>query len=386
MLGSLEQTARAAKTALEAARAEARTRQRDLAAKEQALEEVTKQLKGVCSEATRREVTFDTDVRAASEAEASIRREADQIGTLISTKRTDLGKARRSLSEHDRGADALERALATQGAAIRALQVAIEGYERGLEGVGLPREAQQAQIAARAEEELRRVRVLEELKQKVTSLEMALDAAATSAAAAQVTAHIRESNNQLTALHKEQSEYKSWIKYFEDIQAKLQETQIRAVTKYTEGYGPLTSIIQRRLRTVLGFEDISLRPEEGAINVWVAHSGELLPPTDFFSQSQQQVLILSLFLTACITQTWSAFAPILLDDPVAHFDDLNAYCFFDLIDGLLESGLPRRQFILSTCDDRLFELAQHRFRYLGERRRVYRFISCGLDGPVIESV
>lgn len=49
------------------------------------------------------------------------------------------------------------------------------------------------------------------------------------------------------------------------------------------------------------------------------------------------------------------------------------------------NGLHARQFIISTCDDRFFQLARQRFRYLGDRRRVYRFSSCGLDGPLIES-
>jgi exonuclease SbcC len=226
---------------------------------------------------------------------------------------------------------------------------------------------------------------LEELKQNVTSLEMALDAAATSAAAGQVTTHIRAAENELATLNEQQSEYKGWITFFEDIQAKLQETQERSVKNYTEEYGPITSVIQRRLRTVSGFEDISLHPEGGNVNVRVTRNGELLPPTDFFSQSQEQILILSLFLTACTTQTWSAFAPILLDDPVAHFDDLNVYSFLDLIGGFLESDFPARQFVVSTCDDRFFQLARQRFQYLSDRGKFYRFVSCGLDGPVIEN-
>jgi exonuclease SbcC len=51
----------------------------------------------------------------------------------------------------------------------------------------------------------------------------------------------------------------------------------------------------------------------------------------------------------------------------------------------LESGFPGRQFIFSTCDKRFFQLAQQRFQYLGDRGRFYRFVSCGLDGPVIET-
>jgi len=56
-------------------------------------------------------------------------------------------------------------------------------------------------------------------------------------------------------------------------------------------------------------------------------------PTDYFSESQIQIVLLSLFLSAGLTQTWSSFAPVLLDDPVTHFDDLNAYAFLDFIRG-----------------------------------------------------
>jgi len=51
----------------------------------------------------------------------------------------------------------------------------------------------------------------------------------------------------------------------------------------------------------------------------------------------------------------------------------------------LESGFPGRQFIVSTCDERFFQLARRRFQYLGNRARVYRFISFGLHRPVIEN-
>ena len=375
----------AAKTALQATRAEVQARQRDLAAKEQALEEVASGLKRIRSEAARLQVTFDADVRTVAESEVVVRREADQMGAQVSAKRTELNDRRTSLAEHERRVQALKHALDSQVTTNRFLQLAIERYERDLEALGFARHAQQAQLAAKAEEELRRVSVLEGLKQNVTSLEMALDAAATSAAAAQVTRDIREAESELAALNGQRSEDESWIKYFEEVRAKLQETQTGAVASYTEEYGPITSVIQRRLRTVSGFEDISLHPEGGDINVRVTRNGELLPPTDFFSQSEQQILILSLFLTACTTQTWSAFSPILLDDPVTHFDDLNVYCFLDLIEGFLESGFPGRQFIVSTCDERFFQLARRRFQYLGNRARVYRFISFGLHRPVIEN-
>jgi exonuclease SbcC len=111
-----------------------------------------------------------------------------------------------------------------------------------------------------------------------------------------------------------------------------------------------------------------------------------LRPTDYFSQSQQQTLLLALFLTACISQTWSAFSPVFLDDPVTHFDDLNTYAFLDLIVGLLESDSGRRQFVISTCDEKLLQLARQKFRHLGERAIFYRFYAIGPDGPSVEKV
>jgi exonuclease SbcC len=378
------QFAQAARDAFKAGRAEVQTRQRDLTAKEHALEEVVSRATRIRSEAARRQVTLDSDVHMIAEGESAARTEAKEISIQISGKQTGLSGQRKSLAELDRRAETLKRDLASQDATIRSIQLAIERYEADLDASGFTRQAQQAQIRAKAEEELRRVHVLEELKQNVTSLEMALDAAATSAAAGQVTIHIRAAENELATLNEQQSSDKVWIKFFEDIRAKLQQTQERSVKNYTEKYGPITSVIQRRLRSVSGFEDISLHPEGGDINVRVTRNGELLPPTDFFSQSQQQILILSLFLTACTTQTWSAFAPILLDDPVTHFDDLNVYSFLDLIGGFLESDFPIRQFIVSTCDDRFFQLARQRFQYLGDRGRFYQFVSSGSGGPVIE--
>ena len=133
-----------------------------------------------------------------------------------------------------------------------------------------------------------------------------------------------------------------------------------------------------------GFDDIEIRSHAAAISVRVKRNGEELRPTDYFSQSQQQTLLLGLFLTACSSQTWSAFSPVFLDDPVTHFDDLNTYALLDLLVGLLESGVEQRQFIISTCDEKLLQLARQKFRHLGDRAKYYRFTSIGADGPSIE--
>ena len=104
-------------------------------------------------------------------------------------------------------------------------------------------------------------------------------------------------------------------------------------------------------------------------------------PIDFFSQSEQQTLLLGLFLTACNSQNWSAFTSVLLDDPVTHFDDLNTYALLDLISGLAEPEAGGHQFIISTCDEKLLDLARQKFRYMGQKAKFYKFLSIGVEGP-----
>jgi exonuclease SbcC len=93
-----------------------------------------------------------------------------------------------------------------------------------------------------------------------------------------------------------------------------------------------------------------------------------------------------MFLSAVLTQTWSAFAPILLDDPVTHFDDLNAYSFLDVIRGLIDEPGEGPQFIISTCEERLYRLMRQKFAQLNGKALFYEFSSIGDNGPKVERV
>ena len=75
-----------------------------------------------------------------------------------------------------------------------------------------------------------------------------------------------------------------------------------------------------------------------------------------------------------------------LDDPVTHFDDLNTYAFLDLILGLIESDENHRQFVISTCDEKLLLLARQKFHHLGTGAKFYAFSAIDNDGPVVEAV
>ncbi len=226
---------------------------------------------------------------------------------------------------------------------------------------------------------------LDSLQNEIINFEIALDAVETSAALAKIQQDIENIKKQHHDIEKGRDRLNAWMSYFDVIHKKLELLQNRALKEYTKKYGPLTSTIQRRLRSVYGFGDIGIRPENGGIAVRVEREGEKnISPSDYFSESQIQIVMLSLFLSATLTQTWSSFAPILLDDPVEHFDDLNAYSLLDLIRGLITEPSKQRQFIISTCEDRLFRLMRQKFSKMNGRVIFYVFESIGENGPKIE--
>lgn len=177
-----------------------------------------------------------------------------------------------------------------------------------------------------------------------------------------------------------------WVKYFESVSKLLSAQQSSATDQFTRDYGPRTAVIQRRLRPVYGFGDVEVSSRAGAISVRVMRNGEALRPIDYFSQLQVQTLVLGLFLTACSSQTWSAFSSVMMDDPVTHFDDLNTYALLDLISGLLQSSDGARQFVISTCDEKLLQLARQKFRHLKDGAKFYRFSAIGAEGPLVSEI
>ena len=72
-----------------------------------------------------------------------------------------------------------------------------------------------------------------------------------------------------------------------------------------------------------------------------------------------------------------------MDDPVTHFDDLNAFAFVELIRGLVTATPGKWQFVISTCDDRLFALMRKKFRGVKGGAKFYHFEAIGDTGPVI---
>jgi DNA repair protein SbcC/Rad50 len=280
----------------------------------------------------------------------------------------------------------LKTQLPTLRAQIGNLQKTVTQITARLEESKLPSDASEEMLLSLVAEESRAHAKFLALRDSAANLELAIDAATTSAALTQLLQNVRNKEKAAASAAQQRDRHQPWLKYFEELSHLVSSQQNEAIASFTREYGPRTSVIQRRLRSVYGFDDIEIRSQESAITVRVKRHGEELRPTDYFSQSQQQTLFLGLFLTACISQTWSAFSPIFLDDPVTHFDDLNTYAFLDLVVGLLEPNIARRQFIISTCDEKLLQLARQKFRHLGDRAKFYRFSAISAEGPVVNEV
>ena len=282
------------------------------------------------------------------------------------------------------------RALETELASIRSqvvdLEAAVADIRSRFEEAGTPTDTNQDALLALLSRESQMRTKCETLVQALTNLEVSVDAATTAAAFSSLRQGVAAKQRALKVAKRRSDQHAPWLEYFGRLRKQLTTQQDNAVSDFVNDYGPRTSVIQRRLRSIYGFDDIEIHSHESAIRVRVKRRGEELRPIDYFSQSQQQTLLLGLFLTTCISQTWSTLSTVFLDDPVSHFDDLNTYAFLDLILGLIESDENHRQFVISTCDEKLLLLARQRFHHLGMGARFYSFSAIDEDGPVVEAV
>jgi len=305
--------------------------------------------------------------------------EAAKAESESNQRKAELGMLRQEVA-------ALKAQLAALRAQLSNLQTTVTQITIRLQDSDLPVDTNEESILALIAEQSRLQAQLLAHRDATSSLELAMDAATTAAALSTLQQTVRNREKAVAQAAVKRDRHLPWLKYFEEVSRLLASQQDAAIANFTREYGPRASVIQRRLRPVYGFEEIEIKSHESTISVRVKRHGEELRPTDYFSQSQQQTLLLGLFLTACSSQTWSAFSPVFLDDPVTHFDDLNTYALLDLLVGLLESEVEQRQFIISTCDEKLLQLARQKFRHFGDRAKYYQFNSIGAAGPSVDEI
>lgn len=262
----------------------------------------------------------------------------------------------------------------------------VQSLVAALTAAGLDSDVSDEKLHQRIQEATARETIALRLRDRVADLEVAVDTAATSAAFQNLRDRILVNEKLVQQAGERAQKVEPWVAYFEDVTKLLDSQQAVATELFIKQYGSRTAVIQQRLRPVYGFGEIEVSSKGSAIDIRVHRKGQELCPTDYFSQSQVQTLVLGLFLTACSSQTWSGFSSIMMDDPVTHFDDLNTYALLDLILGLQSSPEGERQFVISTCDEKLLQLARQKFRHMGDAAKFYRFSAIGADGPMVHQI
>jgi exonuclease SbcC len=355
----------------------------------------TRQQSRTAAEAFLKEIVSDRrwDDNATTRTDAELKAEEERLAAFLAEATQAVAACTKTRDQAQTSVEAARR-QATQSnselAKLRAQQSettkALITTRTAIAGVSLPDDTDSVALAAAIERHQADLARIQALHDALVNLELAMDAAATAAALLSQQNAIKEKEQELKRATARKKARQPWAKLFRDILQQLQTQQAQAVSNFTDQYGPRTSVIQRRLRSVYSFEDVEITARDAAIVVRVRRGKDNLRPVDYFSQSQQQTLLLGLFLTACSSQTWSSFSSVFLDDPVTHFDDLNTFALLDLLIGLLNTNIGKRQFVISTCDEKLLQLALRKFQHLGDKAKFYRFEAIGNDGPVIKEI
>ena len=266
------------------------------------------------------------------------------------------------------------------------LHQSITGFRQRLRSLDLPDSADLESLGRAVQQEERRTEAIREVFQKGRVVIDAMQAREARLQLLEKRAQLDALRTKVAQLEAQLSHIGSVLSVCESIEKLLKRERQSAIERHIAAYGPMITMIQQRLRSVYGFGGVHLEAHGGEATVQVEwrNKSVQVPPTDFFSDSQRQILMLSIFLAGGLRQNWSGFAPMLLDDPVTHFDDLNAYGFVELVRGIISTSPNEWQFIISTCEERLFALMQKKFSRLPSGAIFYEFVGMSERGPLIE--
>lgn len=350
------------------------------------LEGTTGRLNELLADANRGEVDLTASLSVLVEQLGDIEARLAQTSLSVKTASTSLD-SQRALHTAAKATLAAARTSHQEAAQIwNTYNTNAQSLAAALTAAGVGSDTPDDQLHQQIQKATAREATAISLRDRVADIEVAVDTAATSAAFQNMRDRILANEKLVEQADERAKKVEPWVTYFEDITKLLGSQQAVATEHFIKQYGPRTAVIQQRLRPVYGFGEIEVSSKDSAIGIRVHRKGQELRPTDYFSQSQVQTLVLGLFLTACSSQTWSGFSSIMMDDPVTHFDDLNTYALLDLILGLQSSPEGARQFVISTCDEKMLQLARQKFRHLGTAAKFYKFSAIGAEGPMVTQI
>jgi exonuclease SbcC len=351
------------------------------------IDDLKSSIENILSQASKRDISLELDPEF-------INKRLNELNTILINNSSEINKVSIEISEKEKELNSLESQKHNLQTQIEELESQRKKYLRFLNDVNnlavilsMNPVLDKITIAEKLQLLESQLNALNNVRNDLLNLETAINSSESSATVARMQIEIETTENKINEETNSIEALNRLSEYFSLVKESVHNLRTEILEKYMGSYGPLASSIQKRLRSVYGFGDINLHvlPEGIAVEVDRVGSTKLLP-SDYFSESQMQIAMLSIFLSSNLTQNWSRFSPILLDDPVQHFDDLNSYALVGLIKRLVGKPNIKRQFIISTCDERLFKLMRQNFKNTECSLICYRFISIGDDGPIIQEV
>jgi hypothetical protein len=218
------------------------------------------------------------------------------------------------------------------------------------------------------------------ISSETTPEEIALNLATTQRLVAQVTTAVAQESANDKALNDETKNVESLVKKIEESDTKITrasaaELVLNTLAEQSSG-GELASqilaenaaAIARTFASIHMPNEFEIRIAQGKL-VIIRRSNGAEVQLDHMSTGQRAAYAVSLFL-AMNGRLQSGPPVLLLDDPVAHIDDINMLSFLDHLRQLAIGG--SRQIFFATADTKLAGLFRHKFRFLGDEFKELR--------------
>lgn len=174
------------------------------------------------------------------------------------------------------------------------------------------------------------------------------------------------------------------IKYKKDtntINGIALDTLQRVVTEQLEN-NKMVNWIYKLVYPHPHYKEIRMNGDRNGINVKDITGNVILD--HLFSSAQLNILALSIFLGLGLTQKFSNWDQLFLDDPIQSMDDIKILSFIDVLRAISDSNFRKRSLIISTHDDNFAKLLA--IKYRNKSLTQYNFIGYGSQGPLIQRV
>ncbi|QYJ75060.1 AAA family ATPase [Shewanella sp. FJAT-52076] len=209
---------------------------------------------------------------------------------------------------------------------------------------------------------------------EITAEEIVLNLTAAQQLVAQVTTAIAQENTQDTALTREHKNIEELLNKLDVTNGKIKRAEraelvLDDLTEQSSGGELANQILTENAEEIAKTfasihmpNEFEIQAASGKLAIIRRSTGKQVQLNQM-STGQRAAFALSLFL-AMNGRLQSGPPVILLDDPIAHIDDINMLSFLDHLRQLAITG--SRQIFFATADTKLAGLFRHKFRFLGD--------------------